>query len=187
MARKSRMKFANTASQNRPQEFAVDEGEAEEEACALKPLRSPRDPTAAERARRDNPPGRRVHQDEIAVPEILMDYCFVRSDDDTDTVTILLMKDRYSRAIQAFVVDRKGPDLDAADVAQRVLMGLRSFEHRRRVLIKTDNEPAILSLKEEMMRRLEFGVIPVEHHPPPFSSSHESESNGFVEKWGKIV
>ena len=45
-------------------------------------------------------------------------------------------------------------------------MGLRNFGHRGRVLIKTDNEPAILSLKEEMMRRLEVGAIPVESVPP---------------------
>ena len=79
------------------------------------------------------------------------------------------MKDRCSRAIQAWVVERKGPDLDAADVAQRALVGLRNFGHRGRVLIKTDNEPAVLSLKEEMMRRLEVGAIPVESAP------HESE------------
>ena len=33
------------------------------------------------------------------------------------------------------------------------------------VVIKTDDEPAILSLKEEMMRRLECGAIPVESAP----------------------
>ena len=150
--------------------LADDEGEAEEEARTAKRLRDPRDPTAGERAiheathlpfrswcaeylagRRDNPPHRRVPQDENAVPEILMDYFLVRRDDETDTVTILLMKDRYSRAIQAWVVERKGPNLDAADVAQQVLEGLRNFGHRGRVHIKTDNEPAVLSLKEEII------------------------------------
>ena len=48
------------------------------------------------------------------------------------------------------------------------------------MLIKTDNEPAILSLKEEMMRRLEVGAIPVESAP------HESESNGSVENGVKL-
>ena len=167
----------------------------EEEARTAKPLRNPCDPTAAERAiheathlpfrswcaecvagRRDKPPHHRVPQDENAIPEILMDYSFVRRDDETETVTVLLMEDRYSRAIQAWVVERKGPNLDAADFAQRALMGLRNFGHRGRVLIKTDNEPAILSLKEEMMRRLEVGAILV----------HESESNGSVENGVKL-
>ena len=42
-----------------------------------------------------------------AAPKILVDYCFVRRDDETETVTILLMKDRYSRANQAWVVDER--------------------------------------------------------------------------------
>ena len=69
------------------------------------------------------------------------------------------MLNRYSRAIR--VVERKGFDLDAADVVQRALMELRSFGDRGRVLINTDSDPAILSLDEEVMKRLEVGVIPV--------------------------
>ena len=64
------------------------------------------------------------------------------------------------RAIQARVVERKVSDLDAADVIQRAVEGLRSFGHRGRVAIKANNEPAILALKEEIMRRPEVGAIP---------------------------
>ena len=53
-------------------------------------------------------------------------------------------------------MERSGPDHDAADVAQRALMGL----------IKTAYEPAILPLKEEMMRRFGVGVVPVESGSP---------------------
>ena len=80
---------------------------------------------------------------------------------------VLLMKDHFSRSIQAWVVERTGPRSPCADVVQRALQGLRSFGHRGRVLIKTDNEPAILPLKEEIMRRLEVGAI-------PFESAHMS-------------
>ena len=59
-------------------------------------------------------------------------------------------------------------------------MGLRSSGHRGRVLIKTDNEPAVLSLKEEMMMRLEVGVIPVE------SARNEPESNSSAENGVKL-
>ena len=45
------------------------------------------------------------------------------------------------------------------------MKGLRSFGHRGRVAIKADNEPAILALKEEIMRRPEVGAIPVESVP----------------------
>ena len=93
-------------------ELAENEGEEEEEARTAKPLRDLRDPTAADRAiheasyvpfrscavcvgRRDNPPHRRVH-DENAVPEILMDCYFARRDDETETVTLLVVEDHYS-------------------------------------------------------------------------------------------
>ena len=119
-----------------------------------------------------------------------MEFCVckaARRDDETETVTILLLKDRYSRVIQAWVVERKGLDLDAADVAQRALMGLRSFGHRGRAY----NERAILSFKEEeMMRRREVAAIPVESTPPPHHllppALHESENNGSVENEEKI-
>ena len=78
--------------------------------------------------RRDNPPHRRVPKDEYAEPEILMDYC--------------LRKKSYSRSIYAWVVERQGADLNAADVAQRGLIELRSFGLRRRVHIQTDSSEA---------------------------------------------
>ena len=45
--------------------------------------------------RRDNPPHRRA-LDENAVPEILMDCYFARRDDETETVTLLVVEDHYS-------------------------------------------------------------------------------------------
>ena len=94
-------------------ELAENEGEEEEEARTAKPLRDPRDPTAADRAmheathvplrscavcvgRRENPPHRRVPHDENAVPEILMDCYFARRDDETETVTLLVVEDHCS-------------------------------------------------------------------------------------------
>ena len=132
-----------------------------EEAVTAKPLRDPSAPTAAERAaheathlpfrswcaecvagRRDNPPHRQVSHADNAVPEILMDYCFVRREAEAETSTILIMKDRLSRAIQAWVVERKGADIDVGDAAQRAVDGIHRFGCRGRLMIKTDNEPA---------------------------------------------
>ena len=47
-----------------------------------------------------------------------MDRCFARRDDETETT-----KDRYSRAVEAWVLERRGRVLDAADVAQMSLDG----------------------------------------------------------------
>ena len=96
------------------------------------------------------------------VPEILMDCYFARRDGEAEIVTILVVKDHYSEPSKHGSSGRKGSDLDAADVLQRAVKGLRSFGHRGRVVIKSDNEPAILALKEEIMRRPEVGAIPVE-------------------------
>ena len=93
------------------------------------------------------------------VPEILMDCFFARRDDETETVTLLVVEGPLLRAIQAWVVEGKGSDLDAADVLQRAVKGLRSFGHRERVVNKADNERHI---KEEILRRREVGAIPVE-------------------------
>ena len=57
------------------------------------------------------------------------------------------------------------PDLNAADVAQRAQKGFRSFTPWACIDYKTGSEPAILSLREETMRRLEVGSIPVESAP----------------------
>ena len=128
MARKSRMKFTDTASQNRLKSSRKMK-ERRKKRRTAKPLRDPRDPpTAAERAtreathlsfrswcaecvagRRDKPPLFRVRPDENAVPDVPMDCCFALRDDETETVTILLMKDWYSRATEAWVVERKRP------------------------------------------------------------------------------
>ena len=79
-----------------------------EEALVAKPLRSPTAPTAAERAahapthlpyrswcdecvagRRDNPAHRPIYCQENSVHEVMMDYCFVRREDETEVITIL--------------------------------------------------------------------------------------------------
>ena len=112
----------------RPEANAREEDEEEiEEALAVKPARNPGAPTAAEKeaheathlpfrswcaecvaGRRDNPPHRKRQDEERSVPEIFLDYAFVRREDETKTATILLMKDRESRAIRASVMRSKG-------------------------------------------------------------------------------
>ena len=110
---------AGAADQAQPVE-AEEEEQDEEEALVAKLPRSPTAPTAAERAahapchlpyrswcdecvagRRDNPPHRAVECEENSVPEVMMDYCFVRRDDEAEVITILVLKERQSRAIQA--------------------------------------------------------------------------------------
>jgi hypothetical protein len=180
----------------------VDEEEAEEEqAVVARPLRDPRAPTASERAaheathlpfrswcevcvagRRDNPAHRgiKTEEDEIAVPELAMDYCFVRrEEEEEEVVTVLVIKDRISRAVRAVRVVRKGAESDS-EVA-RIVECVRSFGHQSKVVLKSDGEPAILALKEAIARKLPEGTISVE------SAAGESESNGSIENGVKLM
>ena len=76
-------------------------------------------------------------------------------------MTILLTKDRYSRAIQAWVVGREGPGLDAAGVATSLdgtSLDSDIVGHRGCVPIKTDNELACHSRRCEALRAVENRV-----------------------------
>ena len=103
------------------------DGEEAEEAREARPARNPLAPTRAEReaheathlpfrtwcaacvaGRRDNPPHRRMPEEEHQVPEVMMDYAFVRRADEAETATILLLKDRESRSMRAWVMRYKG-------------------------------------------------------------------------------
>ena len=129
-----------------PAEEVDGEEHPAEEARAARPARDPRQPTAAERAaheathlpfrvwcaecvagRRDNPP-HRASKEAPSVPEVGMDYAFVRRADEEDTLTLLVMKDRGSRAARAWVVPHKGADLDTA--VERAADGVRELGHR---------------------------------------------------------
>ena len=64
--------------------------------------------------RRDNPPHARMPEEERQVPEVMLDYAFVRRAAEEETLTILVMKDRESRAMRAWVMRHKGVCLEEA-------------------------------------------------------------------------
>ena len=99
-----------------------------EEAKVAKAGRSPYTPTKRERddhegthlpyrswcadcvaGRRDNPAHRKMAAEEHQVPEVGMDYAFIRRRAEGDTTTVLVIKDRDSRAIRAHVLRYKAP------------------------------------------------------------------------------
>ena len=86
------------------------------------------------------------------MPEVGFDYAFVRRETEEDTITLLVMKDRDSRATRAWVVPVKGADMQHA--VQRAVEGVHDLGHRGPVVIKTDNEPAVLALREAIMQEL---------------------------------
>ena len=187
------------ADQAEPVE-ADEEEEEVEEALVAKPLRSPTAPTAAERAahaphhlpyrswcdecvagRRDNPAHRAVEYKENSVYEVMMDYCFVRREDETEDITILVLKESQNRAIQAWVVPNRSTLLEEGAAAERAAEGVRRFGVRDKVILKTDNEPAIVALRTLVLAKLDVKVLEEE---PQFQ---ESQSNGAVENGVKLL
>jgi hypothetical protein len=186
------------------EEEAAEEGEEAdehpaEEARRAKKARDPGAPTRAEveaheathlpfriwckecvAGRRDNPAHLRVPREPGGVPEVGFDYAFVRKDDEADTVTLLVMKDRDSRAVRVWVVPVKGVGADMAHAVQRAVEGVHDLGHRGAVVVKTDNEPALLALREAIMGQLHEGAIPVQPVPG------ESASNGAMENGVKL-
>ena len=69
---------------------------------------------------------------------------------------------------------------DTGEAVGRALEGIRSLGHGGKIMIKTGSEPALISLREELLSRLPEGAIPVE---PP---THESQSNGAIESGVKL-
>ena len=102
--------------------------------------------------RRDNPAHRAVKLDPDAVPEVAFDYAFVRRDDEEETVTVLVMKDRGSRAIRTWLMPNKGCDVDGS--ADCIAAGVHDLGHRGPICVKSDNEPALIALREAVMAKL---------------------------------
>ena len=125
----------------------------------------------------DNPPHSRrpAGKEPPSVPEVHIDYAFVRRDGEERTTTILVAKHRQSRAVRCWVVPRKGRDEDVA--TELALEGIRGFgiSDKQRVVLKSDNEGPILALRRRVAAIWPGGVL--EQSPAPY----ESESNGVVE------
>jgi len=104
-----------------------DDEEEIEEARPIVKTRDPGCPTEAERAaheanhlpfrswcgecvkgRLDNPPHRKIPQEERGVPEVMMDYGFMSQTGETKSLTVLITKDRDTRVIMANMVMHKG-------------------------------------------------------------------------------
>eukprot|EP00969_Alexandrium_andersonii_P335496 14827618-Alexandrium_andersonii.AAC.1 len=76
---------------------------------------------------------------EHAVPEVAMDDCFLTKGGSEATLTVLVIKDRDSRAILAHPVLCEGRFRD--DTVDQAVASIRRLGHYQHVLLKTDNEP----------------------------------------------
>ena len=158
---------AEPAAEEEQGAAAGDDDEPEhpaEEARAARPARDPGAPTQADRdahaathlpfrswcaecvqCRADAPPHYRTKRAAGEVPEVAFDYAFVRRDDEEAVATLLVMRDRDSKAIRAWALQHKGVDL--AETVNRAVAGVHELGYRGRVLIRTDGEGALKALR----------------------------------------
>ncbi len=113
------------------------------------------------------------------VPEVAFDYAFVRRDDEEEVATLLVMRDRDTKAVRAWVLQHKGADL--VETVDRAVTGVRELGYRGRVLIRCDGEPALKALRNAIVKGLPDGATPV------VTPVGESQSNGGIEGAVRIV
>ena len=100
---------------------------------------------------------RKGDSEEKGVPAVAVDYMHMRSEQEKEGergMPVMVMKDSRTRMITAKVVPSKGLDSYAVASVSRALEQLGC----KKVILRSDNEPAILALKEAV-RQSEEGVI----------------------------
>ena len=115
---------------------------------------------------------KQLHDEEQEVPTISLDYAFMNSkESEEEAQPIIVLKDRRSGTIKAHMVEEKGVN---AYAIKRVGQDLGLLGYKR-IILKSDNEPAIRALKEAVKTERNEELIMVE------SPVGESASNGEVE------
>eukprot|EP00969_Alexandrium_andersonii_P316005 13961967-Alexandrium_andersonii.AAC.1 len=102
-----------------------------------------------------------------------MEYCFLAKDGSGTSLTVLVLKDRSSRAILAHPALCKGRLRE--DTVDQAVSSIHRLGRRRKVLLKTDNEPNLVDLRAGVAEKL--GLQVASDAPP----AHEPQSNGSVE------
>ena len=107
--------------------------------------------------RLDAPPHCRTKRVAGEVPEVAFDYAYVRRDDEEDVATLLVMRDRDTRAVRAWVLEHKGADL--VETVDRAVTGVRQLGYNGRVLIRTDGEPVLVAQRNAIIKALPDGAL----------------------------
>ena len=133
--------------------------------------------------RMKNPPhSSKGHDAPHCVPEVALDYCFLTKAPDGPTLTVLVSKDRDSRAVVARPVLCKGRLHQ--DTVEQAAQDVLRLGHRTKVLLNTDNEPALTDLRKGVAEALgQLGCQAILEAPPPY----EPQSNGSVENAVQLV
>ena len=133
-------------------------------------------------------------KDERMTPVVSFDYCFVSDVGEITTesdfaaagdgaVKVLVARGSKSKSVFAHVVPRKG--VDSKGFAVSSLVEDVQWLGYSKVVLKSDNEPAIVKLLSEALRELRVRGLEqcLEEHPP----EHDPQSNGSAEVGVKLL
>ena len=179
-----------------------EENQEGQESASVKALRNPEDPTKEEweqhmmthvpfrnwcphcvRGRAVSQGHFRNKKDDKAIPTIGIDYMYMKprkegeasreeyTDGDEAGMPILVIKDENTKRISAHVVPEKGRNAHAVKVLRHEIEILGY----KKMILKSDQEPAIMALKESVKRERDEDIVMEE------SPVGESASNGSIE------
>ena len=118
----------------------------------------------------------RRKEDERGLPEIHVDYCFMGTSEEDGVRTIVVAKHAESRAVMSSIVPVKGAAHELPAKRIKAFVRELGLEHCK-VVLKSDQEPALLDLLNEVARlRAPAQTIPEQ------SPARSSASNGRVER-----
>ena len=111
---------------------------------------------------------------EHAVPHVSFDYAYIGQDDE-DALPIIVIRDHGSKSTFSHAVPAKGMDKYAI---RQCAHSISTLGHRK-IILKSDNEPAIMALKHRVMDllRQEHGMEVIPEECPV----DDHQANGTVE------
>ena len=112
--------------------------------------------------------------------EVALDYCFLRDSEGEQNVPVLVMKDRWSKLLTAHVVPSKGGSTEW--VIEQARRDLQRMGHHGRLILRSDQEAAIVDLVNEITRARGNAPTMVEN-----SAVGDSQGNGFIERGVRSV
>ena len=97
-------------------------------------------------------------KDEGAAPSVGVNYVYMHSEQEKEEekgMPIIVTKDSKTKMIMAKVVPSKGVENYAVEVAKKMIEQLGY----RKVILRSDSEPAILALKEAVRRESDVEIV----------------------------
>ena len=118
---------------------------------------------------------REASSESLPVPEVHVDYCFPRDKAGGEYVVVLVARDRETKMTMSHVVPVKGANQEW--VAEQLVRDLLKVGHHGDLILKSDQEPAVVDLLREVARLRGTKRTILEQ-----SAVGDSKANGMIER-----